>query len=234
MSASAQHPMAKVQADFDRIARLPTDSWDHNGHYHPFLLQHVPLDCAEALDIGCGTGGFARQLAARSRHVLAIDLSPEMVRVARERSRQVPNVEFHVADALAVEFADAQYDCIASIATLHHLPFEEMLCKMKRALRASGVLLVLDLVQPEGRADMLRGALALPVSALLGLLKTHRLSESAELRAAWADHGCTDSYQTVTEVRNVCARLLPGGQVRRHLLWRYSIVWRANAPAGIR
>ncbi len=226
--------MPKVQADFDRIARLSTDRWDHNSHYHRFLLQHIPPDCTEALDIGCGTGGFARQLAARSEHVLAIDLSPEMVRVARERSRHIPNVEFRVADALAFEFLDAQYDCIASIATLHHLPLEEMLCKMKRALRPNGVLLVLDLFQPEGRADMLRGALALPVSTLLVLLKTHHLRESAELRAAWADHGRTDSYATVAQVRNTCARLLPGAQVRRHLLWRYSIVWRANAPAGIR
>jgi ubiquinone/menaquinone biosynthesis C-methylase UbiE len=226
--------MSKVQADFDRIARLSTDSWDHNSHYHRFLLRRVPLHCADALDIGCGTGGFARQLAARSKHVLAVDLSPEMVRVARERSRQIPNVELLVADALEVELAGAQYDCIASIATLHHLPFEEMLCKMKRALRPNGVLLVLDLVQPEGRADMLRGGLALSVSTLLGLLKTHRLRESAELRAAWADHGRSDQYLTLAQVRDACARLLSGAQVRRHLLWRYSIVWRAKAPAGIR
>ncbi len=225
--------MSKVQADFDRIARVSTDSWDHNSHYHHLLLQHVPLYCTEALDIGCGTGTFARQLALLSKHVLAIDLSPEMIRVARERSRQIPNVEFSVADALAMEFGDAQYDCIASIATLHHLPLEETLCKMKRALRPNGVLLVLDLFQPEGPLDWLRGVLAEPVSTWLGLLKTHRSRESAELRAAWAEHGCTDSYYTVAQVRNVCARLLPGAEVRQHLLWRYSVVWRAKAPAGI-
>jgi hypothetical protein len=47
-----------------------------------------------------------------------------------------------------------------------------------------------------------------------------------EVRAAWEDHGKTDSYPTMPEVRALCAEILPGARVRQHLLWRYSIVWR--------
>jgi hypothetical protein len=61
----------QIQADFDRIALLSTDAWDHNSHYHSFLLKHVPSPRAEALDIGCGTGSFARLLAQRCKRVLA-------------------------------------------------------------------------------------------------------------------------------------------------------------------
>jgi hypothetical protein len=53
-----------------------------------------------------------------------------------------------------------------------------------------------------------------------------RLAEPAELRRAWEEHGRTDRYLTLAEVRAACARALPGARVRRHLLWRYLIVWR--------
>jgi predicted TPR repeat methyltransferase len=75
-----------VQADFDRIALLANDCWNHNNHYHGFLLQHAPSHCAEALGIGCGTGVFARLLAARADHVLALDLSPNMIQIAMDQS----------------------------------------------------------------------------------------------------------------------------------------------------
>ena len=68
--------MSAIQAEFDRIAlHSNSDGWDHNNHYHDFLLKHVPSRCSEALEIGCGTGEFARLLAQRSERVLALDLS---------------------------------------------------------------------------------------------------------------------------------------------------------------
>ena len=72
-----------IREDFDRIALLPEVRWGHNSHYHDFLLKHIPLHCGNALEIGCGTGKFARLLAERSDHVLALDLSPNMIRIAR-------------------------------------------------------------------------------------------------------------------------------------------------------
>src|SRR5215207_8117861 len=81
-------PVATVRADFDRIALLSEQyGWSHNDHYHGFLLGQLPAQVGEALDVGCGAGAFSRLLARRSRHVLGVDLSPEMVRMARERSR---------------------------------------------------------------------------------------------------------------------------------------------------
>jgi len=53
-----------------------------------------------------------------------------------------------------------------------------------------------------------------------------RLADPPELRRAWEEHGWTDRYLGLAEVRAACARALPGATVRRHLLWRYSIVWR--------
>jgi ubiquinone/menaquinone biosynthesis C-methylase UbiE len=179
--------MSTIQKDFDRIALVSTVSPDgaaHNDHYHNFLLRHLPANCPDVLEIGCGTGGFARRLAERSQHVLALDLSPEMIRIAREQSAQFPNIEFQLADVRDVPFPIASFDCIATIATLHHLPFPEMLLKMKTALKPEGVLLVLDLFEPAGLSDSLLNLLAVPVSTSLRLIHQGRLLPRREVRDA--------------------------------------------------
>jgi len=111
--------MSAIQTDFDRLALLDAEGWTHNNHYHNFLLRHVRHDCQNAREIGCGTGEFGRRLAARAQHVVALDLSPEMIRVARSRSTSFRNIEFHVADAISWDFPAAHFDCTTAIATLH-------------------------------------------------------------------------------------------------------------------
>lgn len=222
--------VAEVQADFDRIALLADDEWNHNSHYHAFLLKRVPARCAQALEVGCGTGGFARLLAQRAERVLALDLAPQMIRVARDRAKHLANIEFQVADAATWQFPAERFDCIVSIATLHHLPLGEMLDKIKRSLTPNGVLLVLDLFRAEGLADDLASTLAAPVSAALTLIKRRRLREPAQVRAAWDAHGRHDSYLSLSEIRSICAGILPGAVVTRRLLWRYSIIWKKTGP----
>ncbi len=165
--------LSLIRADFDRLAAFSQDGWNHNSHYHRFLLRHVPLHCRQAFEVGCGSGSFARLLAARAEQVLALDVSPQMIRLARERSQQYANIEFHMADALSWEFPANYFDCVVSIATLHHLPLEEMLMKMKRALRVNGVLLILDLYQ-ESLAGAFTTLAAFPVNLMLKYLHTGR------------------------------------------------------------
>jgi len=219
----------QFRADFDRIALLSNDdAADHNLRYLNFLLQHLPPRCAHALEIGCGTGTFSRLLAQRAEHVLALDFSPNMIGLAEARSQEEEhkNIDFQCQDATIWEFPVEKFDCVASIATLHHLPMKEMLLKMKTALKPCGTLLVLDLFQMDGVLDMLSGALALPVSVCLRLFKTGRLRAPREVREAWEEHGRHDSYLTMSELSELCRAVLPAAQLRKHLLWRYSIVWR--------
>jgi ubiquinone/menaquinone biosynthesis C-methylase UbiE len=149
-----------------------------------------------------------------------------MIGVARERSALFPHIDFRVADVLAQELSAESFDCVATIATLHHLPVAEALSKFKRALRPGGVLLVLDLFQTEGLFDAAASALAVPLSMGLRLTRHGRLLPPREVRRAWEEHGRHDSYLTLAQVRELCAEMLPGAEVTRHLLWRYSIVWK--------
>jgi SAM-dependent methyltransferase len=215
-----------IRNDFDRLALLEEGGWTHNNHYHPFLLRHLPVPCATALEIGCGAGAFSRRLAERSGRVLGLDLAPEMVRIARERSKNYPNVEYETADVLQWDFPREKFGCVASVATFHHLPFEGLLQKAKAALKPGGVLLILDLFQSEWPRDLLMDCAAVPASILFRLVKTGRLREPKAVRAAWAAHGVHDTYLPLSTIRQVCERVIPGAEVRRHLLWRYSIVWK--------
>ena len=215
-----------IQKDFDRIALLSSDGWNHNSHYHAFLLRHVPVGARAALEVGCGTGAFSRLLAERVRNVTALDISTQMIEVARRHAASLKNIDFRVADFMACDFPAEQFDCIASIATLHHIETGVALLKMKHALKPGGRLLVLDLFEPEGLRDALRSALfAMPLSGALNLIKRRRFRAPKEVRAAWAEHARHDSFLTLPEVRRVCAAALPGATVTRHLFWRYSLIW---------
>ena len=218
--------MSSVEADFDRLALLDDEGWTANNHYHSFLLKHVPQNCENAIEIGCGTGAFARLLAKRCKRVIALDLSSEMIRVARARSSEFDNLEFQLADAMTWDFPQSHFDFICSIATLHHLQQRELFLKMKDALKPGGVLAVLDLVESNGLTERMLDVFGLGVSGGLRLIHNGRLKPPAAVRKAWEQHGKHDSYATVSQMRSLANDLLPGAEVRRHLLWRYSLVFR--------
>lgn len=221
---------AEIQADFDRIARLPAEGWDHNDEYAPFLLRQLPARLGDALEIGCGTGGFARRLAERAERVLAIDLSPEMIRMARLRSAGRPNIAFEVADAAERPLPENGFDCVASIATLHHLAADVILRKMVRALKPGGTLLVLDLLDVSGPGAVLNNLAAWPLAAVQRLVRGLPLRPPREVREAWAAHGRPETYLTRPQIEALADAIAPGAKVKRHLFWRYSIVW--TKPGG--
>ena len=219
--AGSIRDLEAVRAEFDEIARLSPAA----GRPDPLvaaLLRHLPDPCGEVLEIGCGTGQATRMLAARARRVVAWDLSPRMIEVARARSAGVENIEYHAGDALRYDYPAARFDAVVSIATLHHLPLEPMVAEFRRTLRPGGVLLLLDLVD-RGHPAYLPLNLAAGLSAVLSRLGEQ--GHSSELRRAYRQHGAHDRYLRPREAREVFGRLLPGSRFRHHLRWRYSVVW---------
>lgn len=224
MSRSRQTPES-IRADFDRIALLRDDNWDHNAHYHGYLIDHIPERSGRILEIGCGTGEFSRLLAGRAESVLAMDLSAQMIRIALERSKLYPHIEFVEGDVMAYQLPSNGFDCIATLTTLHHLPLEFILRKIRKALKPGGVFVCLDLYRRSDLTDLLSDAVAYPATLFLGLIKTGKPRPPREVREAYAAHGKTDTYLTLSQIRRICADILPGALVSRHLFWRYSIIW---------
>ena len=72
------------------------------------------------LDVGCGAGALARELARRAGHVDAVDRDPVMV--VRARAGAPANVTVHEADAMTVDLPAGGYDAVVGMSSLHHLP----------------------------------------------------------------------------------------------------------------
>ena len=198
------------------------DGWNHNNHYHELLLAAVPTECRRALDVGCGLGTFARQLATHSSHVDALDEDAMVVQQAHELSRGHERIRFVHADFMTWT-ADEPYDFISMIAVLHHLPFGPALKKSAGLLRPGGVLAVLGLHRARSFVHMgARSLVGYPVSAF------YRMTRST------ADVGAPvlDPTMTLPEIRREAGAHLPGATIQRHVLWRYSLTW--VKPAVIR
>ncbi len=224
--SQAEQTLESIQSDFDRIALLTDENWNHNAQYHRYLINQIPKHCRHILEVGCGTGEFSRLIAERAEKVLAIDLSPQMIRLARENSKLCPNIDFIEGDVMTYQLPDNQFDCIATLTTIHHLPIEIILRKIKKALKPGGMFICLDLYQRSNLSDWLFDGVAYPASLFLSLIKTGKPRPSKEVREAYSEHEKMDTYLTLPQIEQICAGLLPGALVSRHLFWRYSIIWK--------
>jgi ubiquinone/menaquinone biosynthesis C-methylase UbiE len=195
------------------------DYWNHNVHYQPVILNAVPDGCGAALEVGCGDGLLARRLAARAAEVTAIDRDAGMVALARERSPGT-SVRFLHADFLACPIEEASFDFACANTALHHMDFAAALKAMARALRPGGRLAVVGLAANGSPADYLIGAPGVPANLVYRAFRGHGGSGAP----------VKDPEMTWAEVHEAARDVLPGVRYRRHLLWRYSLLWRK--PGG--
>ncbi len=90
------------------------------------LLAWLPADLQgkRVLDAGCGTGAFAMEVARRGAEVVAVDLSPTLVGLARDRSGHTGAIEFRTGDML--DPALGRFDHIVAMDSLIHYEAADM------------------------------------------------------------------------------------------------------------
>jgi len=102
---------------------------------------------ALALDVACGTGDMAVELLKRGCSVTGIDLSEEMLAIAR---RKTAEANFQLANAEALPFDDASFDAVTSafgIRNFVHL--DKGLAEMARVLKSGGRMVILEMSTPD-------------------------------------------------------------------------------------
>ncbi|AHI00726.1 class I SAM-dependent methyltransferase [Kutzneria viridogrisea] len=189
-------------------------AFNHNDHYHRTVLRRLPARSGTALDVGCGTGRFARRLAAHGYIVEAVDPAFESI-------PDTPGVRFRQGDITRMDLPRAHYDAITCLASLHHVPFDTV-TRLRDALAPGGVLAVLGCYRPGSPRDWAISHAAVPVNAVVRLALSWRpeRGERAPVR---------QPEMTYDEVRARSAELLPGSTLRHLLFWRYLLVWRARS-----
>ena len=147
MDASYESRRGKIEEYFDRTA---LKAWEQLTSTAPVgriratvragrdrmrstLMGCLPQDLlgARVLDAGCGTGALALEAAARGAHVVAIDLSPSLVNVARERVAEMlvahpvaGQIDFRSGDMLSPELGG--FDYVVAMDSLIHYDEADM------------------------------------------------------------------------------------------------------------
>ncbi|MEM6638307.1 MAG: magnesium protoporphyrin IX methyltransferase [Pseudomonadota bacterium] len=92
------------------------------------LLAWLPtiMDGTRLLDAGCGTGALAQIVAARGGHVVAADVSPTLIDIARERIPSIDHerVTFHVGDML--DDSLGEFDYVVAMDSMIHYGCEHL------------------------------------------------------------------------------------------------------------
>ena len=91
------------------------------------------------LELGCGTGSFTRELARSGAEIVAIDVSPELLEIAKLNC-SVPNVRFQIQNAYSLSYSEAVFDSVVGSSVLHHLEIEEALRDVYRVLKPEGTI----------------------------------------------------------------------------------------------
>jgi demethylmenaquinone methyltransferase/2-methoxy-6-polyprenyl-1,4-benzoquinol methylase len=133
---------------YDLANRLMTAGLD--GGWRRAAARAVAGPGDRVLDVGCGTGDLAIAARDAGGRVTGIDFAERMLERAR---RKAPDIDWVEGDALALPFADAEFDAVVTAFTLRNLEaIEDGLGEMRRVLRPGGRLAVLDATRPRGAA----------------------------------------------------------------------------------
>ena len=154
-------PTAAVTAMFDEIApvydRLNTlMTLGADGRWRRAAVAAAGIGPGDrAIDVACGTGKLAAELAEAVGpfgQVLAIDLSLAMIRQGSEAFRDIVQLRFDRADALALPAPDGAFDAATIAFGLRNLPdYEAGLRELRRVVRPGGRVVCLELTTPRQR-----------------------------------------------------------------------------------
>lgn len=227
-----------VREQFSQHANYYAQSSAHaSGDTLDLILDFAePKGTEQTLDIATGTGFTAFKFAPKVAHVIATDLTPEMVAKAAElaEEKRIKNVDFSVAAAESLPVADASLDLVTCRIAPHHFQdVHAFLSEVHRVLRPDGLFCMVDSVCPESeklivwqnRIEKLRDNShvygrppsewdAVITCAGFSLEKTAHV-RNAQMSFLWWVRAKENPSEVVQEIREAFANLSPD-EAREH------------------
>ena len=202
--------------------------WNHNEHFHGWILRNLPARRGAAVDVGCGMGVLAGKLAPHFARVTGIDADEAMAAAASARLARDPAVTIRWCGF--EEFASAaghgEADLITMVAVLHHLDLDHTLARIPGLLAPGGRLLVVGLARMNSLADLAADLISAAMNPVIGLIKHPRPARPADRPAdGQPAMPVTDPATTLAEITAAARAHLPGATLRRRLFFRYTLRW---------
>src|SRR5713101_6868134 len=163
----------QLRTEFNEWARAGKGESMEKGHRpvgeQAIERMRVPPN-ARVLDVGCGSGWASRLLAgfAIKGNVTGIDISDEMINLARESSASFPSVDYEIASAEQLPFADNEFTHAFSMESLYYYrDIPRALKEIHRVLKPGGVFVtVVDLYLENEASHQWIPGLNIPVELL--------------------------------------------------------------------
>jgi ubiquinone/menaquinone biosynthesis C-methylase UbiE len=102
------------------------------------------------MDFGCGPGFYTVELAKKAQKVMAVDLSPEMLKKAQNKAVKagVKNIEFLQSNGKNIKVEDGSVDLILLVTVLHEVgESQTVLAEFHRILKPTGKLVIVEVVK---------------------------------------------------------------------------------------
>ncbi|NRB15970.1 MAG: class I SAM-dependent methyltransferase [Rhizobiales bacterium] len=126
----------------DLFARLNRFQWYGGTLRNMIANLNLPAN-AELLEIGCGPGGLARDLASAGYRVTGIDSSSSMVQRAEQNQPASNAVQFLQADALNMPIQNEKYDVVIAASLLNVVKNKQkLISEMMRVTKVNGIIMV--------------------------------------------------------------------------------------------
>lgn len=121
---------------------------------------------------------------------------------------------------------EEKYDLIISIATFHHLDYASVLEHIFGKLKSNGMLIILDLYKKDTKYEYFLSFIAKILNPFLYLIHRGTFSVRREEKVLWKNHLEYDKYSTIKELEQTSLSVLGNIEIKRHLFWRYSLIYR--------
>jgi ubiquinone/menaquinone biosynthesis C-methylase UbiE len=149
MTRDQEHLQINVEKWDARARTYDKKRYDFMRYMQRRTINIMPIfKGTSLLDIGCGTGWAlerAAKLAFNQGNFQGIDISPGMIERAAERSKENSALEFRIADAKQLPFAEKFFDLIICTNSFHHyMNPEVVLREVSRVLKPKGRIYITD------------------------------------------------------------------------------------------
>ena len=101
------------------------------------MLTDFILAERKVLELGCGTGYFTKEIIKTGAEIIAIDISPDLINVAKDNI-EASNVKYRIDNAYSMSFKDEEFDYVIGSSVLHHLQIDSAVAEIYRVLKRGG------------------------------------------------------------------------------------------------